>query len=118
MVKGNTTVLCSGVSFSGGRNDRCHRATNFAQQEMLFGHPFGRPGSDVTVKVEGLDLKLGSPFQPTPLGTKRCSSLSLALTKRPRLFDGTKTPRSLHRSYIEPVSTETRKVALAYAPIL
>ena len=65
----------------------------------------------MTIKIEGLDLKLGSRFQLTQLGAKRCSRLigqtgiivgfSRANGSIRVLFDGTKTARSLHRSYIE-----------------
>jgi hypothetical protein len=72
------------------------------------------------VKNEGLDLK-GSRFQLTPLGAERCSKIigragiivgfSRSNGSIRVLFDGTKTPRSLHRTYIEAVSIEARTSA-------
>jgi hypothetical protein len=68
------------------------------------------------VKIEGLDIELGSRFQLTQLGAKRCSKcigqagiivgFSRANGSIRVLFDGTKTPRSLHRSYIEAESMD------------
>jgi hypothetical protein len=78
----------------------------------------------MAVKIEGLDLELGSRFQLTQLGAQRCSKFigqvgiivgfSRANGSIRVLFDGTKTPRSLHRTYIEPVSMEARTSALGY----
>ena len=78
---------------------------------------------EMTIKIEGLDLKLGSRFQLTQLGAKRCSRLigqtgiivgfSRANGSIRVLFDGTKTPRSLHRTYIEPESLEAGASAMA-----
>jgi hypothetical protein len=68
------------------------------------------------VKIEGLDIELGSRCQLTELGAERCSKFSgqagiIVGFSRANgsirvLFDGTKTPRSLHRSYIEPESMD------------
>jgi hypothetical protein len=77
---------------------------------------------EMTVKIESFPLKLGSRFQLTQLGAERCSKLigqtgiivgfSRANGSIRVLFDGTKTARSLHRTYIEPV-TEANTSALA-----
>ena len=73
----------------------------------------------MTVRIEGLEyLELGSRFQLTRLGAERCSrfvgqtgiivGFSRANGSIRVLFDGTKTARSLHRTYIEPVLAEAR----------
>jgi hypothetical protein len=68
------------------------------------------------VTTEGPPLKLGSRFRLTQLGAERCPKLlgrtgavvgfshtNLSIRV---LFDGTRTPRSLHRTYIESIMTE------------
>jgi hypothetical protein len=67
--------------------------------------------------IDGSDLRIGARFQLTELGTQRCANVSgragiIVGFSRANgsirvLFDGTKTPRSLHRTYIEPESALT-----------
>lgn len=67
--------------------------------------------------IEVVELKLGSRFQLTRLGAERCSrfsgqkgiivGFSSANSSVRVLFDGTKTPRALHPSYIEPDASTT-----------
>jgi hypothetical protein len=67
--------------------------------------------------IEVVKLKLGSRFKLTRLGGERCSKFSgrtgiivgfsSANSSVRVLFDGTKTPRALHPSYIEPVTSTT-----------
>jgi hypothetical protein len=81
----------------------------------------------MTVKIEGLDLELGSRFQLTRLGAERCSKLigqvgiivgfSRTNGSIRVLFDGTKTPRSLHRTYIEPTDVELLASAAGGSPV-
>ena len=69
-------------------------------------------------KNEGLELEIGSRFQLTRLGAERCSKFvgqagivvgfSRANGSIRVLFDGTKTARSLHRSYIEAIALKAR----------
>jgi hypothetical protein len=76
--------------------------------------------AEMTVKTD-VDLKLKSRFRLTRLGVERCSKcsgqagtivgFSRANGSIRVLFDGTKTPRSLHRTYIEPVAIEPRSPA-------
>jgi hypothetical protein len=75
----------------------------------------------MTIKTEDWNLKLGSRFQLSPLGIERCSKcsgqtgvvvgFSRANGSIRVLFDGTKTPRSLHRSYIERADVESQSPA-------
>jgi hypothetical protein len=79
-------------------------------------------GAKMMVKIEGLEIESGSRFQLTQLGAERCSKFvgqtgiivgfSRANGSIRVLFDGTKTARSLHRTYIEPVLTDARTPAL------
>jgi hypothetical protein len=72
---------------------------------------------EMTLKREHWDRKLGSRFQLTRLGIERCSKcggragvvvgFSRANGSIRVLFDGTKTPRSLHRTYIESIDLES-----------
>jgi hypothetical protein len=72
----------------------------------------------ITIASEGLELELGSRFRLTRLGAERCSrfvgqagivvGFSRANGSIRVLFDGTKTARSLHRSYIEPMAVDDR----------
>jgi hypothetical protein len=67
--------------------------------------------------IDGSGLRIGARFQLTELGTQRCANVSgtagvIVGFSRANgsirvLFDGTKTPRSLHRTYIEPESVTT-----------
>jgi hypothetical protein len=62
--------------------------------------------------IESSSLKIGARFKLSELGTERCANVSgragiiVGFSKANGsirvLFDGTKTPRSLHRTYIEP----------------
>jgi hypothetical protein len=71
----------------------------------------------VIIKSEDFDLKLGSRFQLTRLGVERCpkfgeqTGVVVGFSRANRsirvLFDGTKTPRSLHRSYIESIDVKS-----------
>ena len=70
-----------------------------------------------------LDFELGSRFRLTRLGAERCAKLaghfgivvgfSRANGSIRVLFDGTKTARSLHRSYIEPVPSDARAAEIS-----
>jgi hypothetical protein len=76
----------------------------------------------MAIKSEDFDLKLGSRFQLTRLGVERCSKCSgqtgvvVGFSRANRsirvLLDGTKTPRSLHRTYIEPIDTKSDSPAV------
>ena len=64
------------------------------------------------------DLKLGARFQLTQLGAERCPKFCgdtgtvVGFARNSGgirvLLDGTKRPRSLHRSYIRPVDQDDR----------
>jgi hypothetical protein len=81
----------------------------------------------MTIKSESLDLKLGSRFQLTRLGVERCSKrsghagvvvgFSRANGSIRVLFDGTKSPRSLHRTYIEFVSISSNSPVAVRSPL-
>ena len=81
----------------------------------------------MTIKNENWNLKLGSRFQLTQLGIERCSKFSgqagvIVGFSRANgsirvLFDGTKTPRSLHRTYLEPVDVESHSSAAALSTV-
>jgi hypothetical protein len=63
--------------------------------------------------TSGPELKPGSRFQLTRLGIQRCPKLRgrtgtiISLTRTQTTFrvqlDGTKSPRSMHRTYIMPI---------------
>jgi hypothetical protein len=71
-------------------------------------NPAGRARS-----FAGPELKPGSRFQLTQLGNQRCPKLRgrtgtiISLTRTQSTFrvqlDGTKSPRSMHRTYIMPI---------------
>jgi hypothetical protein len=70
----------------------------------------------MTGNSEDFGLTLGSSVRLSRLGVERCSKsrshsgkivgFSRANGSIRVLFDGTKTPRSLHRTYIEPIDIE------------
>jgi hypothetical protein len=77
---------------------------------------------DHTTVARRLGLELGSRCRLTRLGAERCPRLagqvgivvgfSRANSSIRVLFDGNKTARSLHRSYIEPIPSDARAVEL------
>jgi len=70
----------------------------------------------MTVKSKDFGLTLGSSVRLSRLGVERCSKssgqcgkivgFSRANGSIRVLFEGMKTPRSLHRTYIEPIDIE------------
>lgn len=70
----------------------------------------------MSVKGEDFGLTLGSKVSLSRLGAERCSrcmghtgkvvGFSRANGSIRVLFEGTKTPRSLHRTYLEPIDVK------------
>jgi hypothetical protein len=75
----------------------------------------------MTVKSEDFGLTLGSRVSLSRLGAERCSrcightgkvvGFSRANGSIRVLLEGTKTPRSLHRTYLEPIDAKAAEPA-------